>query len=268
MSTNKIAFIGAGNMTQAIVTGLLKQRYPSDALLVANRSAEKLTHFPTQTSTDNIAMAKHADIIVLAVKPQQIAAVCQQLQALCQTTHPIIISVAAGVTTDTIAKQLHYAGPIIRAMPNTPAAIGLGATGLFANPQATAEQKTAADHIFAAVGITTWVESENLLNVVGAIAGSGPAYYFLMMEAMQAAGEKLGLSKATAATLISQTVIGAGELAKQENNQFAKLRAAVTSPKGSTLEAITTFQQGNFSQLVNDAIQAALQRSEAMATEN
>lgn len=268
MSQPKIAFIGAGNMAKAIVIGLLNKDYSSDVLFVANRSAEKLSDFNTHTSTDNLAMATQADIIVLAVKPLQIADVCQQLQTVCKTNQPIIVSVAAGVTVSRIAQHLEYAGPIIRAMPNTPAAIGYGATGLFANTATTTEQQTLVENIFNAVGTTAWVSNENLINAIGAISGSGPAYYFLMMEAMQAAAEKIGLNKNTAAALITQTVIGAGELAKQEQHQFTKLREAVTSPKGSTLEAINTFQQGNFSQLVNDAIEAALKRSEEMAKEN
>lgn len=268
MSQPNIAFIGAGNMAKAIVQGLLNTGYSNEALFVANRSAEKLASFTTNTSTDNLAMATKADIIVLAVKPAQIADVCQQLQTVCATNQPLIVSVAAGITVASIAQHLNYKGPIIRTMPNTPAAIGYGATGLFANSATTPSQKTQVETIFKAVGITAWVAKEELINAVGAISGSGPAYYFLMMEAMQAAGEKLGLSKSSTEELITQTVIGAGELAKQEQNQFTQLREAVTSPKGSTLEAIKTFQQGNFSELINTAIHAALKRSEEMAKEN
>lgn len=261
MSHKNIAFIGAGNMAKAIIHGLLSHQYPEDKIYIANRSAEKLKEFSTHTSTNNCEMAEKADIIILAVKPDQIAEVCRQLQTLCHKNKPIIVSVAAGITVQSIADNLMYDGPIIRAMPNTPVSIGYGVTGLFANTQCNDDDKQFVDNIFSATGITSWVHDENLLNVIGVVAGSGPAYFYLIMEYLLDSAEKLGLDKITAAPLITQTLIGSGKLAQQENNQYHQLRNAVTSPKGSTLEAIKVFEKENLKQTIQTALTAALNRA-------
>lgn len=268
MKRTKIAFIGAGNMTQAIVTGLLQNNYAKDNIYIANRSKEKLTQFPTHVSTDNVAMAQHADVIVLAVKPKQIAKVCQQIQTVCQQTKPIVVSLAIGISLEYIAQQLNYQGAIIRAMPNTPCAIGYGATGLIANSVATETQRNCVAAIFDYIGKTVWLDNEDLLTSVAAVSGSGPAYLFLMMQAMQQAAEKLGLTTDVAAELVSQTVIGAGMLAQQNHHQFATLRQQVTSPNGSTQAAIESFEANNFIEIIAQAMQAAVKRSQQIKAES
>ncbi len=265
MNQPTIAFIGAGNMTRAIFDGLIANDYPSDKLLVSNRSADKLKNYPVETSTDNVAIAKKAEIIILAVKPQQIASVCQEIKTICVTNKPLIISLAVGTTIEFIAEQLSPALAIIRSMPNTPAAIGYGATGLFANNNSNDEQREIAGKIFADVGKTIWVNTENLLDVVASVSGSGPAYYFLMMQAMLKGAENLGLEAELAKTLITQTVIGAAKLAEMNNNEFAKLRERVTSPNGTTFAAINYFQQHDFSEIVAQGMQAAVERAKEIA---
>lgn len=263
-----ITFIGAGNMARAIINGLLANGYPQDKLFIANRSPAKLAEFPVQTSTDNEAMAQHADVIVLAVKPYQIATVCEQLKTVCQHNKPLIISVAVGTTIEQIQVSLGYEAAIIRSMPNTPSAIGFGATGLYANALATDDDKSTAADIFNAVGSVAWVEREELLSAVAAVSGSGPAYYFLFMQAMLSGAEKLGLDIEVAKSLITQTVIGTGKLASVNNHEFTQLRQQVTSPNGTTFAATEYMQQHGIVNIIEKAMLANVKRAEEIANEN
>jgi pyrroline-5-carboxylate reductase len=267
MTQPKIAFIGAGNMAGAIINGLLAQNYPSDKLFIANRSSEKLAAFPVTTSTDNLAMAAQADIIILAVKPYQISEVCEQLQTLYKNQQPVIVSVAAGITLANMAKSLNTPGPLVRAMPNTPCAVGLGATGLCANDDLSECQRQHISAIFDAVGMSAWVESEHQLDVLSTLSGSGPAYFFFMLEAMQAAAVANGLPSTLAAQLAMQTMLGSAMMAQQHGNQFTTLREQVTSPNGTTFAALETFRQHDYASIIQAGMNAALARGQEILKE-
>ncbi len=182
-------------------------------------------------------------------------------------TSAVFLSIAAGIQIASISKWLGKECAIIRAMPNTPALVQCGASGAFANSQTTDKQKDFADLILRATGLALWVDSEDLLDSVTALSGSGPAYYFLVMEAMQAAGEKLGLDPQTARRLTEQTALGAATLASQSDEQPAELRRRVTSPGGTTEQAINTFLENNLPEIFGKAMQAAYDRSKQLAIE-
>ena len=270
--TLSIAFIGGGNMASSLIGGLLSSSEPPASMLVAEPDKEQRQRleqqFGVRTSDDNIETLK-ADVVVLAVKPQLLQQVCRQLsKALSQIDKkPLFISIAAGIRSDDINRWLGGHHAIVRCMPNTPSLLKVGATGLFANTQVSSAQKSLADTILQAVGINLWVNDENELDAVTAVSGSGPAYFFLMMEAMQQAGIKLGLEAATAEKLVLQTALGAAMMANNSDVDAATLRARVTSKGGTTEQAIKSFQGAHFEQLVEDALKAASNRSQTLADE-
>jgi len=214
---------------------------------------------------DNNEAIQLADIVVFAVKPQQMQAVCKQVQATLQAKQPLVISVAAGIRTTDINRWLGGQATIVRAMPNTPSLIQSGATGLFANKQVSSEQKIQAENILRAAGITIWVNEETLIDSVTALSGSGPAYYFLFMEAMQQAGEQLGLDAEAAKLLTLQTAFGATKMALESQEDLVTLRQNVTSPNGTTEKALQSFEAANLREIVTQAMQAAKQRAEELA---
>ncbi|MCH9644413.1 MAG: pyrroline-5-carboxylate reductase [Gammaproteobacteria bacterium] len=269
MKPKKIAFIGAGNMAKALVSGLINNGYAADCIWVTNHTDERLKYFADKlsvhTSTENIEAAKQVDVVVLCVKPKVMQSVCEEVgQVICER-ELLVVSVAAGIQTESIAEWLDYQGVIVRAMPNTPAAVGSGATGLFANAVTSDAQRMIAENIFESVGITAWVKEEHLIRAILAVAGSSPAYVFLLMEAMQQAALEMGLDAEVAAQFTCQSVLGAAKLAMAEGNQFAKLREAVTSPNGTTQAALDVFVQHDFKEVVRDAMQAALERAKELA---
>jgi pyrroline-5-carboxylate reductase len=269
MSYPKISFIGAGNMADAIIHGLLKQAFPKENLCIANRSQKKLESFNLQglhTTTDNNEAAEIADLIVLAVKPNQLEAVCQALSPSIQK--PIIVSVAAGISADAIGSWLNYSGPIVRAMPNTGSALGLGATGLFCSSELNQQQRERVNHIFNSIGISAWLKKESLINSVAALSGSGAAYYLQMMQVMQQEAVAMGLEPKIASQFCTQTVLGAAELAKQNQDDYQTLREQITSPGGSTFATLEALRENSFAESLQKAMQAAVIRSEAMAKEN
>lgn len=271
MSTS-IAFIGGGNMASSLIGGLTSSSASPSRLLVAEPNIEQCERlaqqFGIQTTCNNIDTLK-ADVVVLAVKPQLLQPVCRQLaEALVQMSRrPLFISIAAGVRSADIERWLGGKQAIVRCMPNTPSLLQAGATGLYANPQVTSAQKIMAENILQAVGITLWVNGEDELDAVTAVSGSGPAYFFLLMEAMQQAGIKLGLPAETAAKLVIQTALGAALMADRSDVDVATLRARVTSKGGTTEQAIRSFQAADFSQLVENALTAARDRSRTLADE-
>ena len=212
-------------------------------------------------------------IIILAVKPQLLKSVCQQLSPA--DTDTLFISIAAGIKSTDIDRWLHAGTAlsadqplaIVRCMPNTPSLLQCGASGLNANDQVSDTQRDQAQAILEAVGIVSWVDSEALLNAVTAVSGSGPAYYFLMMEAMQRAGEKLGLSEDVSRQLVLQTALGAARMAIENDASPAELRQMVTSKGGTTEQAILSFQSDGFEEIVEKALQAANDRSISLADE-
>ncbi|PUA27680.1 MAG: pyrroline-5-carboxylate reductase [Cellvibrio sp. 79] len=268
MSTSRIAFIGAGNMAKAIIGGLLAEGYRASDIIAAGPRAETLEkvkqEFSIEITTDNNAAAEKADVIVLSVKPQLLKEVSLALRD--SLAHkPLIISVAAGITTESLANWLGTDQAIVRCMPNTPSQLRAGASGLFANARVSEEQKSTANAILGAVGIVQWLDEEHLLNAVTAVSGSGPAYFFLLMEAMIDAGEKLGLNRECAAELTLQTALGAAALAKSSEYDVAELRRRVTSPKGTTEQAINTFEREQLRATVLKAMTACSNRADELS---
>ena len=254
--STKIAFIGAGNMAKAIIGGLIAEGFSPNDISASGPRLETLEKVSAEhgisVSTDNAATAATADVIVLSVKPQMLKEVALGL-ANSLAHKPLIISLAAGITTDSINTWLGGEQAIVRCMPNTPSQVRVGASGLFANANASDAQKSTTNAILGAVGIVQWVDDEALINPVTAVSGSGPAYFFLMMEAMIDAGVELGLNRESATELTLQTALGAAILAKQSDVDVAELRRRVTSPKGTTEQAINSFE--------NDQIRAIFARA-------
>ncbi len=271
MSTS-IAFIGGGNMATSLIGGLISSSVPAANIMVAEPNQEQRSRlqqqFAVHTTTDN-SDTLGADVVILAVKPQLLQTVCRALNETLNQSgrQPLFISIAAGVRSDDIDRWLGSDRVIVRAMPNTPSLLASGATGLYANPRVSAAQKTVAETILRAAGITLWVEEEAELDAVTAVSGSGPAYFFLLMEAMQQAGVRLGLTPDAAEKLVIQTALGAAQMANHSELDVANLRAQVTSKGGTTEQAINHFQQAGFEQLVEGAMQAAYDHSRTLANE-
>lgn len=269
MHQPSITFIGAGNMASALIGGLTQQGFAAQQLCATDLHQESLRTleqtFGIQTSTDNSEAVSQADIVILAVKPQVLKSVLTELAPALQQRQPLLISIAAGINSDSLDRWSGGNLPIVRCMPNTPALTQTGASGLYATDKVSAEQKQQTEQILSAVGIALWVQKESEIDAVTAVSGSGPAYYFLMMEAMIDAGEKLGLSRAVAEQLTLQTALGAAKMAQASDVDVAELRRRVTSPGGTTEQALNCFEQGGLRALVEQALNAADQRSTELA---
>jgi pyrroline-5-carboxylate reductase len=264
-----LTFIGSGNMARSLIMGLINDETPL-AIRVSDPDekqldAVKLNWSDIHVTTDNAVAVKDADVVVLAVKPQIIQKVCEQLQDSIQKTRPLVISIAAGVREASLNQWLGGNLPVVRCMPNTPALVQAGATGLFANTAVSEEQSSLAESILRSVGITLWFDDENDLDVVTAVSGSGPAYFFLVMESMQNAAEKLGLNAEDARLLVLQTAFGASRLALESSDSAAELRQKVTSKGGTTQAALEVLNQGGLPELFEKALTAAVQRSEELS---
>lgn len=269
-----IAFIGAGNMASAIMGGLIENGFAATSIYASDPSQEKLNElsakFSINTNTDNQAVIEQADVVIVAVKPQVMELVLSPLQNALKAKQPLLISVAAGINLNSL---MQWAGTdndklaIVRCMPNTPALVGQGASGLLANSNVSTEQKALSETILNAVGISLWVEKESELDAVTAVSGSGPAYYFLFMEAMIEAGKKLGLSESTAKQLTLKTALGAATMASESNDSPAQLRKNVTSPNGTTEQALNSFVESGIEAIVEKALKAANDRSVSLSTE-
>lgn len=265
-----IAFIGAGNMARAIIGGLLENGFAAANILASEPDVARLEDLAGQglnVTSDNAAAVAAADIVVLAVKPQIMKAVATELAPAVQARQPLVISIAAGIDLAALERWLGGAVALVRCMPNTPALVQTGASGLFANSRVSDSQRQQATRILEAVGIALWVQEEAELDAVTAISGSGPAYYFLMMEAMTAAGVRLGLGEETARALTLQTALGAARMASRSDVDPAELRRRVTSPNGTTERAINTFQAEGFEAMVEHALTACRDRSVELAGE-
>jgi len=263
-----ISFIGGGNMARALTSGLLRNNHPAERLCVSDPNVEARELFAAQgvcVLSDNMQALKQADIIVLAVKPQALAAVAHDLSPHLRPEQ-LVISIAAGVRIDTLRRWLGGHSRIVRAMPNTPALVQAGATGLYAPSEVSTDERALAESLLRAVGVCVWVQSEALLDSVTALSGSGPAYAFLVMEAMQAAGEKLGLDAATARLLTLETVFGAARLALESNEEPSVLRARVTSKGGTTERGIATLEGAGLVAAFAQALEAARDRAAELAT--
>ncbi|MFQ5994341.1 MAG: pyrroline-5-carboxylate reductase [Acidiferrobacterales bacterium] len=269
MDQSVIAFIGAGNMGRSLAGGLLKSGWDRRTLLLADpideqrRAVERL--LGVSVYGDNNEAAARADVLVLAVKPQVMRKVCEGLAGTVQEKAPLIVSIAAGVRIADLERWLGGRVPLVRAMPNTPALVSSGASGLFANPQVGAPQRDLAESILRTVGVTVWLPDEALLDLVTALSGSGPAYFFLVMEALERAATEQGLDPKTARLLTLETAFGAAKMALEGGTEPAELRRRVTSPGGTTERAIAVLQDGNVEELFNKAIEAACDRSRELA---
>ncbi|GIZ12588.1 pyrroline-5-carboxylate reductase [Pseudomonas sp. NCCP-436] len=267
MSTPIIAFIGAGNMAASLIGGLRAQGVPADSIRASEPSSEQRSRLEQNhgiaTFADNTEAIRGADLIVLAVKPQVMKAVCLDL-APHLSTDQLIVSIAAGISCASLEEWLGPR-PVVRCMPNTPALLRQGVSGLFANARVSAAQKAQAEQLLSAVGLALWLDEEIQLDAVTAVSGSGPAYFFLLIEAMTSAGEQLGLPRETAARLSIQTALGAARMASESDVDATELRRRVTSPNGTTEAAIRTFQAGGFEALVQQALDAAARRSAELA---
>ena len=269
MKTRKLSFIGAGNMTRSLVGGLIADGCDPSLIRLSDPEADRiqdLAHrLDVQILQDNRAVVEGADLVVLAVKPQVLPAVAREIADRVQDQRPLVISIAAGIRTPDLARWLGADTAIVRAMPNTPALVQSGATGLFANPHVRDEQRDLAETILRAVGLTLWVEQEDQLDLVTALSGSGPAYFFLVMEALQDAATKLGLPTETARLLTLQTAFGASRMALESDEDAAALRQRVTSPGGTTEQALRVLEEGGLWDLMEQALTAAARRSRELA---
>jgi pyrroline-5-carboxylate reductase len=271
---NKIAFIGAGNMARAIIIGLVNSGISAENIIVANPSEAKRLNlaeeFGVQQTDDNTKASEFADVIVLCVKPHFIADVCQQISQAIDISAKLFVSVAAGTTIAQIqhaliAEQVKENPPVVRVMPNTPAQLGLGMSGLFASSEVTTEQKAAAEKLMTAVGKILWLKTEDQINDVTAVAGSAPAYFFLFMEAMEQHAQTLGFSVEESRMLVQQTALGATQMVEHNSASISTLRANVTSKGGTTHAAIEQFKADGIKEMVQNAMNAAIVRAEEMA---
>jgi pyrroline-5-carboxylate reductase len=264
-----IAFIGGGNMARSLIGGLIKTGVPAANLRVAEplaQARESLGRdFGVVTFDDNRLAATDADVLVLAVKPQVMPAIYHELRDTLQRNRPLLISIAAGVRIDQLERWFGSLLPIVRCMPNTPALIGAGATGLCANMRVTPQQREQAQHILDAVGITRWIDDEALMDTVTAISGSGPAYFFAFVEALEEAAVAQGMPRETARILATQTCLGAGRMLAESNESPATLRQRVTSPHGTTQAALESLGADQFPRIVARAVGAATRRGAELA---
>jgi pyrroline-5-carboxylate reductase len=258
-------------MASSIIGGLIESGHPAECISAADPfpvSLERLREIaPVATYSDNLAAVQVADIIILAVKPQVMAEATDSIAAAVRANRSLVISIAAGVTIASMQARLGPAAAIVRCMPNTPALIGCGASGLFANDKTSAEQREFAQLVLSAVGITCWVDSEPELDAITALSGSGPAYFFLFIEALVNSGIELGLDGKTARTLALQTSLGASRMALESDLDLVELRRRVTSPGGTTERAIQSFEQDGLRNTVANALRAAADRAVEMARE-
>jgi pyrroline-5-carboxylate reductase len=270
VSKTKLVFIGGGNMATSLIGGLLKQGFPTDSIAACDpvtKTRERLHSSFNIATYQNNDHASEADVVILAVKPQILKTVATELTSAIRH-RPLVISIAAGIPVAALQTWLGEGVPLIRCMPNTPALLQKGATGLFATNYVSPAQRLLAKDIISAVGTVSWFDTELDIDRVTALSGSGPAYFFLVMEAMENAGVKLGLDRDIARQLTIQTALGAASMASQEEEvEPAELRRQVTSPGGTTESAINSFLADGLPDIFEQAMQAAYLRSIEMADE-
>ncbi len=264
-----IAFIGAGNMATALIKGLLAKGYPCAKIWASdpdNKQLEKLKNDTNiNVSNDNPAVIQQADVVVLAVKPQLITEVLQPLQKALNAKAVLLISIAAGISIKTLESLSSTKQAIVRCMPNTPALVEAGASALYANTCTNEDQQQQAQSILSAVGMVCWLQQESDIDTVTALSGSGPAYFFLFIEALQSAAIEQGLDPEIASKLALQTAFGAAKLALSGDGDVAELRRKVTSPGGTTEAALAQFKKDDFNNIVARAVAKAKARSEELA---
>lgn len=261
-----ITFIGAGNMAGSLIRGLLASGTDPQTITAADPSQQQLDGFTGMditTTQDNAAAVADADVVVLAIKPQIIGSVLTQLPAL--KSEQLVISIVAGIDMASLQDWLPEHQPVVRCMPNTPALLGAGITGLYANAAVSSDQRASAQQILNAVGSSVWVKEEHLLDAVTAVSGSGPAYYFLLMESMVTTAQALGLDADTSRQLVVETARGAALMACEPDADPATLRRNVTSPGGTTEAALNVMSEQSLPQTVDTALRAAAARAKTLA---
>ena len=260
-----ISFIGGGNMAQALIGGLIARGLPATRITVSDpveQVRQLLQEKDVQVTEDNVAAIQTADVVVFAVKPQVLAQVLKPLNGL--FAGKLVISIVAGAEISTISELLGT-DQVVRVMPNTPALVQTGAHGLYATGAVAEKDRNLASQVLAATGLTIWVNTEAQIDAVTAVSGSGPAYFFYLMESMIRAGKNLGLDEKIATELTLQTALGAAQMAITSANTPAQLRKNVTSPNGTTQAAIEVFDHGQVSQTIQAALAAAQKRSQVLA---
>ncbi len=269
MENLKIAFIGGGNMARSLIGGLVADGYDPALIRVADPDEQQRrflqARFGIHALAANDEAVANADVVVLAVKPQVMKQVAMALAPRLAPSPPLVISIAAGIRETDLDRWLGGQVPLVRAMPNTPAMVQSGATALHANARVSDAQREAAEFVMRAVGLTVWLQDEALMDAVTALSGSGPAYIFLVMEALEAAGRELGLDPETARLLTLQTTFGAAKMALETAEDSATLRRRVTSPGGTTERAIAVLEEGGLAELFQRALKAAHDRAEELA---
>ncbi len=265
-----ISFIGGGNMATALIKGLKKTKSSKLSIQVCTPSDEARARLRAklhvETHYDLVAAVEGADVVVLAVKPQIMPEVLDKMRGLVQPGQ-LVLSVAAGKTIASISRHLGGKHAVIRAMPNTPALMGHGITGIFAGEHCEPHHVEQAETILSATGEVVWVKQESLMDVVTAISGSGPAYYFLLTEALAAAGVDLGLPVEAARRLANHTCYGAGTMVINSEESVRELRHRVTSPGGTTQAALAILRENGFQRMVRQAVEAATDRGRELAHE-
>jgi len=271
MSKETIAFIGGGNMASSLIAGLVANGHDPQRLIVSDPDRPKLdalaTGFGVRTTGDNAEAAGNANLVVLSVKPQLARQVCRELAPALGQRKPLFVSVMAGIREQSIWEWLGGGTPLplVRAMPNTPVMIQSGATVLHATPETSPSQRNQAETVLRAGGLTRWVDQETQLDAVTALSGSGPAYFFLLMETLEQVGVALGLESENARLLTIQTALGAARMAMESDDSPRELRERVTSPGGTTERALDILESGGIRTLVTQAISAACERSEELS---
>jgi pyrroline-5-carboxylate reductase len=271
MSNKNLAILGGGNMGRALIGGLLRRGTRPEHIFVgesfqAARDALS-SDFGIQASDDNAAAVEPASVVVVAVKPQVAGAVLSPLQPLFQRTRPLVISIAAGIRVSALESWCGAGVPVVRAMPNRPALVGAGATGLFAPAAVAPEHRQTAERVMQAVGEVVWVGTEDLLDVVTALSGSGPAYFFLLAELLTQGAIDLGLDPSAARRLAIATLHGAGQLAHVGDGDLARMRAEVTSKGGTTEAAVKSLESADLRGILQRALEAATRRSRELAAQ-
>jgi pyrroline-5-carboxylate reductase len=270
MTNTRVCILGAGNMGRALIGGLLRAGQRPEFLSVGEGAegarAALARDLGVSASADNGAAIEGAAVVVLAVKPQELATVLGSLGEALRSTQPLLISVAAGVRIRVLERWCGRSVTVVRAMPNRPALLGAGVSGLYAPPAVSAAQRTLAEQVLSAVGEVVWVPDEDALDTVTALSGSGPAYFFLLAELMAEAGEQLGLPAQAARRLAAVTLYGAGLLTQAGHADLARLREEVTSPGGTTEAALRVLEGANLRATVTAALAAAAQRSRELGS--
>jgi pyrroline-5-carboxylate reductase len=269
--TNRIAFVGGGNMATGLIGGLVARGTPPSAIVVADPDATQRARLEREYGVLSVpeapAAVAGANTVILAVKPQLMAPVARSIAAAVSAARPLVISVAAGIRLQDLARWLGPGVTLIRTMPNRPALIGAGITALYAGPGVDATARQTAEAILAACGATVWVPDESQLDVVTAVSGSGPAYFFLLIECLEDAGIALGLDPATARKLALETARGSGRMAAEAAESPAELRAQVTSKGGTTAAALEVLETAGMRGTFAAAVAAAARRSTELAQE-